>query len=105
MGLLDPAAIETYDQLRLGDLTCTLGELAAVDIGAVTGANEFFVQPASRVGEIPPSWLRPRDLEGRAHPGCPLLVADIVGMDRLGQPARMLVIEASHTNTALPSPS
>ena len=94
MGLLDPPAIQTYDQLRLGDLTCTLGELAAVDIGAVTGANEFFIQPASRVAEIPPSWLRPAISKAAHIPGARFSAADIVGMDRLDQPARMLVIEA-----------
>ena len=45
-GLLDPAAVAVYDQLRNGELTSLLGEFASVDIGAVTGANDFFVRSA-----------------------------------------------------------
>ena len=94
VGLLDPAAIEAYDHLRLGDLTRTLGELAAVDIGAVTGANEFFLQPASRFADIPRRWLRPAISKATHIPGARISPADIEAMDRREVPARMLVIEA-----------
>jgi adenine-specific DNA-methyltransferase len=93
-GLVDVSAMETYDRLRDGDLTRKLGGLASVDIGAVTGANSFFVRAANDVADIRDDWLRPTISKAVHVPGARITQADIVAMDERGVPARMLVIEA-----------
>lgn len=93
-GLLDPAAVRTYDRLRSSKLTRRLGELASVDIGAVTGANSWFVRPATEVADVPAHLLRPAVSKAIHIPGARLDDADIVLMDERGTPTRMLVIEA-----------
>lgn len=92
-GLLDPAAMRAYDRLRASELTRRLGELASVDIGAVTGANSWFVRPASEVADVPAHLLR-RAVSKAVHvPGARLAGVDMVLMDERGVPTRMLVIE------------
>jgi adenine-specific DNA-methyltransferase len=92
-GLLDPAAVATYDRLRTSDLTRLLGELASVDIGAVTGANDFFVRSASELAHVPQDWLRPAISKAAHVPGARLSQSDVAAMDERGLPARLLVIE------------
>jgi hypothetical protein len=93
-GLLDPVAVHTYDRLRASELTRRLGEIASVDIGAVTGANSWFVRPATDVVGLPAHLLRPTVSKAVHVPGALLDDADIALMDKRGVPTRMLVIEA-----------
>jgi adenine-specific DNA-methyltransferase len=93
-GLLDPDAVAAYDRLRTSGLTLLLGELASVDIGAVTGANDFFVRSANELADVPQHWLRPAISKAIHVPGARLSHADVMAMDERDLPARMLVIDA-----------
>jgi adenine-specific DNA methylase len=93
VGLLDPLAVEAYDELRIGELTRRLGDLASVDIGAVTGANSWFVRSAMDVADVPAHMLRPTVSRAVHVPGARLREADLLAMDDDGVPTRMLVLE------------
>ena len=93
-GLLDPAAVQAYDELRSGTLTRLLGDLASVDIGAVTGANEWFVRSAKAVDHLSPELVRPVVSKAAHVAGAWLTEPDIAAMDERGVPARMLVLRA-----------
>jgi hypothetical protein len=69
--LLPRAARELYGELRGSRQTTTLGELADVGIGYVTGANDFFhLDPiVASDRRIPPEYLRACVQRGRALAG------------------------------------
>jgi hypothetical protein len=94
-GLLSGAALELYDRLRGGPAT-TLGEIASVDIGAVTGANKWFVRPADAVRGLDGDLARPAISKATHVPGARFGPGDLAAMDEAGAPARMLVLEARH---------
>lgn len=62
---------ELYQELKHGDSTVRLGELADVGIGYVTGANSFFHLSGVEAAEwrIPSAFLRPAVLRGRSLAG------------------------------------
>lgn len=93
-GLLDPVALEIYDELAAGSRTRLLGELASVDIGAVTGANAFFVRPAAEVEDVPAEFIRTAVSKAGHIPGAQLCDSDLDEMDTRGLPTRMLVLNA-----------
>lgn len=93
-GLVEPAAMNAYDELRAGQLTRRLGELASVNIGAVTGANAFFVRAANDVTDIPEDLLRSAVSKAVHVPGARFGKADLEALDERGVPARMLVLDA-----------
>jgi adenine-specific DNA-methyltransferase len=95
VGLLDDGALELYDGLR-GGRTTTLGELAAVDIGAVTGANDWFVRPVGDVQGLHADVARPAISKAAHVSGARFGRDDLAAMDEAGAPARMLVLEARH---------
>lgn len=95
-GLLPERAIELYDSLVASDLTRRLGHLASVDIGAVTGANDFFVRPARDVDGLPAEAVRPAVSKATHVAGARFAEADLTLMDERGTPGRMLVFEAKH---------
>lgn len=92
-GLLEPAALEVYDELAAGDCTRKLGELASIDIGAVTGANRFFVRPRNEVEEVPARFLRDAVSKAAHIQGARLGQSDLREMEASGRPSRMLVLE------------
>ena len=73
-GLLDPDAVAMYDRLRASDQTRLLGDLASVDIGAVTGSNEFFIRPAEELAArgIPDAIVQPAISKATEVPGARL---------------------------------
>lgn len=87
-GLLDPATISVYDHLCAGDQTRRLGDVASVDIGAVTGSNEFFVRSAEELAArgIPDAVLKPAISKATEVPGARLHATEV------GR--RLLVVEA-----------
>lgn len=89
-GLLDPAALSAYDRLSASGETRLLGDLASVDIGAVTGGNHFFVRPAEELAArgIPDIVLRPAISKATEIPGARLLGDEVR--------RRILVLEAEH---------
>lgn len=69
--LLPPEALECYLDLSERSGCTTLGELADVTIGYVSGANDFFhfSEPAARLYDIPPELLRPTVRKGEQLTG------------------------------------
>jgi hypothetical protein len=94
-GLVSGAALELYDRLR-GGPTTTLGELASVDIGAVTGANDWFVRSADAVRGLDGDVARAAISKAIHVPGVRFGASDLAAMDEAGAPARMLVLEPRH---------
>lgn len=92
-GLVDPAALDLYDQLAAGDATRRLGDIASVDIGAVTGANRFFVRPAHEVRGVPSHLLREAVSKAAHVPGARLSSDDFQEMDARKVPTQMLVLD------------
>ena len=95
-GLLPGRTIELYDALVESDRTRRLGQLASVDIGAVTGANAFFVRPAREVVGLPAEAVRPAVSKATHVAGARFADADLLVMDERGVPGRMLVLECKH---------
>jgi adenine-specific DNA-methyltransferase len=56
--LLPEATQRLYEQLQVSDDVRQLGDLASVDIGAVTGANDFFLLDDTKAQPIPDELLR-----------------------------------------------
>lgn len=94
-GLLSGAALELYDRLRTDHAT-TLGDLASIDIGAVTGANEWFVRPVEAVHGLDSDVARPAISKATHVPGARFGSGDLAAMEEAGAPSRMLVLEARH---------
>ncbi len=92
LGLVDPEAIALCDRLMETGLSTTLGSLASVDIGAVTGANDFFVRPAVELSEVPDTWLRPTVSKAAHVRGARITQEDFAAMDESRIANRMLVI-------------
>jgi adenine-specific DNA-methyltransferase len=95
-GLLDPAAVAAYDRLVASAATRRLGEVASVDIGAVTGANNFFVRSAEDVSDLPPDALRPAISKAMHIRGARFTDLDLAQMDDRAAPARLLVLTPTH---------
>jgi hypothetical protein len=100
VGLVEPDAIRVYDELRASDRTRRLGALASVDIGAVTGANAFFVRAAEDVRHLPPEILKPAVSKAAHVAGARFGRHDLDAMDQSGTPARMVVIDADSPHVA-----
>ncbi len=94
-GLLDGAAVELYDCLHR-DVATTLGDLGSVDIGAVTGANAWFVRPVAALHGLAEDVARPAISKAAHVAGARFASDDLAAMDEAGAPARMLVLEAHH---------
>ena len=92
-GLVSPRAIELYDDLVASDGTRLLGDVASVDIGAVTGANSFFVRSARAVRDVPAEFVREAVSKAAHIPGARLSRQDLRDMDSKGLPTRMLVLK------------
>jgi GNAT superfamily N-acetyltransferase len=92
-GLVDPRAIELYDELAASDATRRLGDITSVDIGAVTGANRFFVRPAHEVQGVPSRLLREAVSRAAHVPGARLSADDFQEMDARKVPTQMLVLD------------
>lgn len=86
-GSVDAEAGLVYEELRASGLAIPLGAIASVDIGFVSGANDFFIlsrEEAARrrlpVGMLTPTMRRPGDIPGLlASEGDVRLLLDLVG--------------------------
>jgi adenine-specific DNA-methyltransferase len=84
-----------YGELAGSPHVRRLGDLASVDIGAVTGANKFFL--VSRAdGRVPPRFLRPAVSKAAHVSGARLTREDLEQLTTAGKPMHMLVIEPTH---------
>jgi len=86
-GSVDAAAGLVYEQLRASGVAVPLGAIASVDIGFVSGANDFFIlsrEEAARRGlpadVLTPTMRRPGDIPGLlASEGDVRLLLDLAG--------------------------
>lgn len=86
-GSVDTEAGLVYEKLRASGLAIPLGAIASVDIGFVSGANDFFIlsrQEAARrdlpAGMLTPTMRRPGDIPGLlASEGEVRLLLDLAG--------------------------
>jgi adenine-specific DNA-methyltransferase len=78
-----------------------LGDLASVDIGVVTGANEFFVLTREAAKELSPVLLRPAVCKAKQIAGATLAADDHKALLDHGQPGLMLVADAATDQAAL----
>ncbi|MEE7492212.1 SAM-dependent methyltransferase [Methylobacterium oryzae] len=90
--LMPRAARHAYRQVADSDAARRLGEVAAVGIGYVTGANDFFhLRPsqAARLG-IPATFLHPAVRNGRSLAGPVLTDADVARWRAADEPYLLL---------------
>lgn len=92
-GLIDPDALAVYDEIRSSDAARYLRDLARVDIGAVTGANSFFVRKLDEVAHIDPTLLRRAVSKATHVPGARIADEDFARLDARGAATRMIVID------------
>lgn len=90
--LMSAAARELYREAADAPITRRLGDLAAVGIGYVTGANDFFHLRPSEAERwaIPPGFLLPAVRNGRALSSGRLTPADVDEWRRRDEPVLLL---------------
>jgi adenine-specific DNA-methyltransferase len=90
--LVDRTTRKLYRELAASPAIRRLGRLASVDIGAVTGANDFFVVRADRA-RIPARFLRPTVSKAMHVRGARLTAEDLARLAADGKPTHLLVID------------
>jgi hypothetical protein len=98
--LLPTEARDLYGELAGRGEVSALGELASVDIGAVTGANEFFLVRGDD-GRVPARFLRPAVSKAAHVRGARLTTLDIRGLTSAGKPMHMLTVDRAHSREDL----
>lgn len=98
--LLPVEARELYDELARSADVRPLGDLASVDIGAVTGANDFFLVRGDD-GRVPARFLRPAVSKAAHVRGARLTSADIRQLTATGKPMHILAVEPKHPQDGL----
>ena len=98
--LLSDEARRVYSQLQRHVDVASLGAHASVDIGAVTGGNDFFMVAAND-GRVSARFLRPAVSKAAHIAGARLTVDDHRRLKAEGKPAQMLVVDRSHPETDL----
>lgn len=93
--LLPEDTRELYDALSCGSYAhvTTLGQLASVDIGAVTGANDFFLLAADEEPGLASELLRPTISKAMHVRGARFGLADLDRLLAAGARARMFVAD------------
>lgn len=91
---LPAAAQRAWKQAVESPLVHTLGDLATIRIGVVTGANSFFVRSKSEMDALRQSHVTGQSLVSRAADlsGCRITKADMRALDRRGRATRLLRI-------------
>lgn len=92
MGQLLPVETQRLYQ-ELADSSLRFGEVASVDIGAVTGANEFFVVDAEHGEKLPKSMMKPAVAKAAQIGGARLTKKDHRDLLLGGQRALMLMAD------------
>ena len=87
------------DLQRQADVSA-LAALASVDIGAVTGGNDFFMVSANDA-RVPARFLRPAVSKAAHIPGARLTASDHRRLNAEGRPAQMLVVGRNHSEADL----
>ena len=98
--LLPQPTRDLYRALRLRRDVAPIGTLASVDIGAVTGANDFFLVPGNDT-RVPERFLRPAVSKAAHIIGARFTGDDHRRLSADGKPMHMVVIERMHPNADL----
>lgn len=93
--LLPDATRDLYRALRRTADVATIGALASVDIGAVTGANDFFLARSNDT-RVPERFLRPAVSKAAHVIGARFTAADHRRLSDDGKPMHMIVIGREH---------
>lgn len=98
--LLPDSTRELYCELRRRPEVAALGTLASVDIGAVTGANDFFLVPGNDA-RVPERFLRPAVSKAAHIAGARFTSADHRRLSVQRKPMHMVVIDRHHAQQDL----
>lgn len=93
--LLPSEAQDRYRALAEAEAVRRLGDLANVDIGAVTGANDFFLLAESELDGLAPELLRPTVSKAAQVRGARFRREDYDELLAAGRKVHMLVADAS----------
>lgn len=99
--LLPDGSRELYERLVKHELVSKLGQIASVDIGAVTGANEFFLLTDKDATGLDPGLLRPTVSKAIHLRGASLTATEIRRLRASGQRMLMFVAEADTPDAVL----
>jgi adenine-specific DNA methylase len=90
--LLDPRSRDAYRFAAVHETSARLGDIAAVGIGYVSGANDFFhLRPSeARARRIPAKFLHPTVRNGRALPSSRLTKSVVERWERNDDPVLLL---------------
>ncbi len=92
-----------YEHLVADERVSVLGDFASVDIGIVTGANDFFVLSQESAASFDQELLKPAVCKAAQIAGARLSPEDHHDLVRSGQRSLMLVADASTSKEALES--
>lgn len=98
--LLPDATRDLYRELRRRPDVASLGSVASVDIGAVTGANDFFLVPGNDA-RVPERFLRPAVSKAAHIAGTRFTRVDHQRLSAKGKPMHMVVIDRDHPEGGL----
>ena len=103
-GLLAPKAASLLEELALGDQFCTLGSIASVDVGSVTGNNDFFTLTAAELRDagLPATAIVPVVCKARDVGGAVYCRADHQATIDAGRKAFLLALSDQDTESSLP---
>lgn len=98
--LLPAEARKLYDELARSVHVRLLGDIASVDIGAVTGANDFFLVRGDD-GRVPARFLRSAASKAVHVRGARLTGADVEQLTAAGKPMHILAVDPAHPHDDL----
>lgn len=99
--LLPAASRQIYEALASDDRVAPMGEIASVDIGVVTGANDFFMRSSEEARGLPPELLRPAVSKAAHVQGALLSAEDHAAILRDGKKGLIFAATRESSTAAL----
>jgi adenine-specific DNA methylase len=99
--LLPASSREIYRALAEDPRVVPFGELASVDIGVVTGANDFFMRSSEEAETLPPELLRPAVSKAAHVQGAQLTAEDHAAILAVGKKGLIFTASRDSPQTAL----
>ncbi len=103
-GLLSPSAASLLEKIAVGDRFCTLGSMASVDVGSVTGNNDFFTLTAAELRDagLPAKVIVPVVCKARDVGGAVYCRADHLATIDADRKAFLLALSDQDSEASLP---